>query len=234
MTDDKNSCQPQCETIWPPLESQHVERDILKATISIYKESIIITRRQGDVTTTALISADSLARAFTAHLNFLSGLLPEASLWTKQSPTGPIAAIWRPPAKWHVALQLNPGEPPARLHIPMPGLVFITPPRRPPWVFAAKARPTSDHHHLYNSPTFNTFRDGRVCPGSHTFPTDPSEIPESFFQSYFSMTGDTLNRSVAHPEDLAQLWTEIDGTEEYPLDDLVYQCNVKAAMEIPR
>ena len=44
-------------------------------------------------------------------------------------------------------------------------------------------------------PAFNVFRDGRVCPGSHSFPDEVGLIPESFFQSYFSLTGDTRERS---------------------------------------
>ena len=88
-----------------------------------------------------------------------------------------------------------------RLRLPMPGLLFVCSPGRAPWVYAAASRPTDPEQQLFRSPTFNTFGDGRVCTGSHTFPEALNEIPESFFESYFSMTGDVRNRSKKHPDD---------------------------------
>ena len=79
-------------------------------------------------------------------------------------------------------------------------------------------RPTDPEQMLYKMPAFNVFRDGRVCPGSHKFPEDWSElIPESFFQSYFSGTGDSKDRSKKHPDNLHALWEEMDGKTEYPV-----------------
>ena len=54
-----------------------------------------------------------------------------------------------------------------------------------------RSRPTDAEQHLFRAPAFNVFRDGRVCPGSHRFPEEVGLIPESFFQSYFSLTGDS-------------------------------------------
>ena len=234
MTNNTNTpLGSQDHIAWAPIPTRHMEPDEPKATIRIYQDSIILERHQHDLTLTTLISADDLIAAFTRHASFISGVLPDETLWTRHSPNGVIIALWRPPAVWPVALQTAPAQPPHRLLLPMPGLVFVTAPRHTPWVFAAKSRPTRPNQKLYNSPTFNTFRDGRVCPGSHKFPTHPAEIPESFFQSYFSMTGDTHHRSQKYPYDLAQLWTEIDGSEEYPLEDLIPYCTVQEAMETP-
>ena len=82
------------------------------------------------------------------------------------------------------------------------------------------------------SPAFNVFRDGRVCPGSHRFPEEVGLIPESFFQSFFSLTGDIRDRSKKHPDNLQALWEEIDGKTEYPMEDLVPQCTVAHAMAV--
>ena len=112
----------------------------------------------------------------------------------------------------------------------MPGLVFVCSPGRAPWVYAAAGRPTNPEETLYRIPTFNVFGDGRVCPGSHRFPEDISRIPESFFESFFSTTGDSRQRSYKHPDALADLWAELNGQDEYPLDDLVPQCSVEEAM----
>ena len=67
----------------------------------------------------------------------------------------------------------------------------------------------------------------------HKFPDRAEETPESFFQSHFSMTGDTRGRSKKYPNELYKLWKELDGKEEYPLEDLVEHCTVADAMEIP-
>ena len=81
-------------------------------------------------------------------------------------------------------------------------------------------------------PAFNVFRDGRVCPGSHRFPEQVGRIPESFFQSFFSLTGDSQGRSKQHPDNLQALWEELDGKAEYPVEDLVPQCTVGHAMAV--
>lgn len=80
---------------------------------------------------------------------------------------------------------------------------------------------------FYHAPTFNTFADGKACPGSHVFPQKTDEIPESFFTSFFSQAGTTSNRSVKHPKNLIMLWEEIDGQEQYQMDDLVPYDNIR-------
>ena len=57
-------------------------------------------------------------------------------------------------------------------------------------------------------------------------------IPEGFFQSFFSLTGDTRDRSKKHPDNLQALWEEIDGKPEYPMEDLVPQCTVAQAIAV--
>ena len=62
----------------------------------------------------------------------------------------------------------------------------------PPW-----AGPPTPSSSSSRAPAFNVFRDGRVCPGSHRFPEEVGLIPEGFFQSFFSLTGD-------HPRSLEE------------------------------
>jgi hypothetical protein len=115
----------------------------------------------------------------------------------------------------------------------MPALVFICPPAaQAPYVFAAAARPRSLDEQLYHCPLFNIFRNGRVCPGTHVFPRDPARIPEDFFRSYFSPTGDSRGRSRGHPDDLLALWNELHGQAAFPLDDLVPALRVADAFRI--
>ena len=81
-----------------------------------------------------------------------------------------MVALWRPPQVWSVALQKEAFQPPARLRLPMPGLVFLCSPARASWVYAALERSTEQDQQLYRAPAFNVFRDGRTCPGSHRSP----------------------------------------------------------------
>ena len=178
------------------------------------------------------VSADAIANVFTQHLGFSSGLLPQEALWWNQGETGQVVALWRPPQVWSMALQREAFKPPARLRLPMPGLVFVCSPGRAPWVYAALGRPTDPEQLLFRAPAFNVFRDGRVCPGSHRFPEEVDLIPEGFFQSFFSLTGDTRDRSKKRPDNLQALWEELDGTTVYPTEDLVPQCTVGQAMAV--
>ena len=230
------TCTPACNQPWQealPIDLL-VHPDVLKATVEIYEESILLRTYDQSGTSVRYISADDLCASFTKHSTFKTGLLTPTTLWAKTSHTGTTTAVWRPPQVWPAALQTEAFGAPARFRLPMPGLVVISNSgRAAPWIFAAKERPTSPEDQLYKAPTFNTFQNGRVCPGTHWFPTDHEAVPESFFESYFSLTGDTKKRSHRHPDNLVALWEEIDGQEAYPTDDLIPQCTVKEAMGLP-
>lgn len=58
------------------------------------------------------------------------------------------------------------------------------------------------------------------------------DVPESFFESFFTPEGDTQGRSRGQPWSLEALWEELDGQEEYPMEDLIEVCTVAQAMEI--
>ena len=209
-----------------------IPRDDLQMQMEVYKETILLRGFDGDSTWVRTVSADEIANALTRHMGFSSGLLPQESLWWNQGEAGHSVALWRPPQVWPVALQREAFKPPARLRLPMPGLVFVCSPGRAPWVYAALSRPTDPEQQLFRTPAFNVFGDGRVCPGSHRFPEEVGLIPESFFRSFFSLTGDTRNRSKRHPDNLQDLWEEIDGKTEYPVEDLVPQCTVAHAVAV--
>ena len=221
-------------TGWSLPGAPDVPKDVLKMQLEVYDETVLLRGFDGDSVWVRTISADEIANVFIQHLGFSSGLLPEDALWWNQGETGHTVALWRPPRVWPVALQREAFKPPARLRIPMPGLVFVCSPGRAPWVYTALSRPGPDgpEQQLFRTPAFNVFRDGRVCPGSHHFPEDVGLIPESFFESFFSLTGDTRERSKKHPDNLLALWEELDGKTEYPTEDLVPQCTVAHAMAV--
>ena len=219
-------------TQWSLPGPADVSRDELRLQLEVYNETILLRGFEDAAAWVRTVSADAIANVFTQHLGFSSGLLPEDALWWNQGETGQVVALWRRPQVWSAALQREAFKPPARLRLPMPGLVFVCSPGRAPWVYAALSRPNGPEQQLFRAPAFNVFGDGRACPGSHRFPEEVGLVPESFFQSYFSLTGDTRNRSKKHPDNLQALWEEIDGTTEYPMEDLVPQCTVGQAMAV--
>ena len=226
MTSDVDTTQ------WSLPGPADVSRDTLRVQLEVYDETILLRGFENDSAWVRIVSVDGIANALTRHLGFSSGLLPEDALWWNQGETGQVVGLWRPPTVWPVALQREAFKPPARLRLPMPGLVFVCSPGRAPWVYAARSRPTDPEQQLFRAPAFNVFGDGRVCPGSHRFPEEVGLIPESFFQSFFSLTGDSRNRSKKHAENLQALWEELDGKTEYPMEDLVPQCTVAHATAV--
>ena len=220
------------KTEWSLPGPDEMPRDKLNLQLEVHNETLLLRGFDGDASWVRTVSADEIGNVFTRHLGFSSGLLPQDALWWNQGETGQVVALWRPPQVWPVALQREAFKPPARLRLPMPGLVFVCSPGRAPWVYAATERPTDAEQNLFRAPAFNVFRDGRVCPGSHRFPEEVGRIPESFFRSFFSLTGDSRDRSKKHPNNLQALWEEIDGKTEYPAEDLVPQCTVAHAMAV--
>ena len=218
---------------WADRARTDMEPDRLMMRLDIYQENLILRCYEKDANWTRQVKADQIAAAFIEHMGARTGLLPHNSLWWKQSEEGVVTALWREPQVWNAALQIKPFEVPERFRLPMPGLLFITTPHRAPWVFAAGKRPKDPEETLYHAPAFNIFRNGRVCPGNHRFPARAEEVPESFFLSHFSMTGDYQGRSKRHSNQLYKLWKELDGKAEYPVEDLVEHCTVAAAMELP-
>lgn len=92
--------------------------------------------------------------------------------------------------------------------------------------------PRSIDDPLYHAPTYNVFPSGRVCVGTHAFPSDPSRVPEEFFRSYFA-AGDTgRGNSQKYPDDIGRVWAEINGNTTYPAEDLVPQFRVGEALRI--
>ena len=108
-------------------------RDDLKLQLEVYGETILLRGFENDAAWVRTVSADEIANVFTQHLGFTCGLLPQEALWWNQGETGQVVALWRPPQVWSVALQREAFKPPARLRLPMPGLVFVCSPGRAPW-----------------------------------------------------------------------------------------------------
>jgi hypothetical protein len=212
-----------------------VDSDPLMLRLDFHRESVIMHEYRDAVASSRLVSPLDIAHALARELDLDSGLLPPDALWHVKTSNGVRIALWREPKVWRVRLQETYGQPPRRFRIPMPGLVFVCPQgAQAPFVFAAVQRPKSADDQLFHCPTWNVFRNGRVCPGTHVFPRDPARAPEDFFKSQFSPTGDSHGRSRRHPDDLLALWSELDRASAYPLDDLVPALRLGDAVRVGR
>ena len=221
------------KTDWSLPGPADLPRDTLEMQLEVYKETILLRGFEGDTNWVRTVSADEIANVFIQHIGVSSGLLPKDALWWGQGETGQVVALWRPPRVWPVALQREAFKPPARLRLPMPGLVFVCSPARAPWVYAALSRPTGPQtSNSTRCPHSTSSATGGPAPEVTGSREEVGLIPESFFQSYFSGTGDTRERSKKHPDNLHALWEELDGKTEYPVEDLVPQCTVAQAMAV--
>jgi hypothetical protein len=210
-----------------------VEPDPLQIRLDFHHESVVLHEFADGVASSRLVSTIDIAHALASELDLDTGLLPPETLWYVKTAAGPCVALWCPPRLWSVRLQETYGERPRRFRLPMPGLVFLClPAAQAPYVFAAKARPKTGDDELYHCPTWNVFRNGRVCPGTHVFPRDPARVPEEFFKSQFSPTGDSHGRSRAHPDDLLSLWAGLHRQQNYPVDDLMPALRLRDALRI--
>jgi hypothetical protein len=95
-----------------------------------------------------------------------------------------------------------------------------------------KRRPSKETDPVYRPPLSNVFDSGRSCPGSQKYPTNPLEIIDTFFISFFSRS-ESDGKSTKHKNDVTKLWAELDGKDEFPNDDLVAHGSIKDLMTMP-
>ena len=228
-TDQSSPCELAPYT-WALPDALEIPPDKLQARLDFYGNAVVLHLLGEGEISTKLVSAGDVVLALLREVPLTSGLLPKGTLWWSQTRDGPEVALWRSARVWKVALVTEPLKPPRRLALPMPGLIFICQPARPPKVFAVKKRPRSTDDEVYHAPIFNLFGDGRTCPGTHQFPENIQDIPESFFTSFFTTEAVPWGRSQRHPDSLESLWDELDGKKRYCFEDLVPCGRVKDIM----
>ena len=211
-----------------------LEEDPLRLRLDFHDESVSMHDYADGPARIRLVSALDVAHALARELDLDTGLLPRECLWWAKTAAGVRIAVGREPKVWTIRLRERHDTRPRRMRLPMPGLVFVClPGRQPPYVLAAKARPAAMTDVLYRCPTYNVFDTGRVCTGSHEFPSNASKVPEAFFESYFSTVESTgRGRSRRFPEDVGQLWSDLRGQPSFPLDDLVPHGTVADVMRV--
>lgn len=206
---------------WAVPEELGIPPDKLRLRLDFFHQATTITYFEEDTVVTKVVDAMDVAHALASDLSFGTGLLPEGILWWQNTRGGPVFAMYTEPKIWRVALETNPGKPPKRFTIPLPGLIFLCSPGRAPWVYAVKKKPTKETDVVYKAPLANIYNNGRSCPGSHKYPTRIADTVQSFFVSFFSRAGDRDRRSAQFPKDVLRLWDFLNGKKKYPLNDLI-------------
>ncbi|MDP2917089.1 MAG: hypothetical protein Q8O16_04075 [Dehalococcoidia bacterium] len=205
---------------WAVPKELGIPADPLRLRLDFFHQSTTLIYFQGDTVTTKQVDAMDVAHALASDLSFGTGLLPPNTLWWQNTRGGPVFALYVEPKIRKLALQESIKKPPRRFTIPLPGLIFLCTPGQPPWVIACKKKPTKESDLVFHAPLCNIFRNGRSCPGSHTYPTRIVDIVQSFFVSFFSATADLQNRSQKFPKNVIDLWKYLDGKSKFPNDDL--------------
>ena len=208
-----------------------VPPDPLRVRLDFYHQSVTLTDFEGDIVSTKVVSALDVATALSNELNLGSGLLPENTLWWRNTRSGPMYAQYVEPGTHKVALQLNITKPVERFTIPLPGLIFLCSPGQAPWVYAVKKKPKNASDEVFKAPLLNVFANGRTCPGTNKYPENIAGIVQSFFISFFSNTADIQNRSKKFPNSVLQLWKSINKKDKFPLEDLVHHGRIADLIE---
>ena len=141
------------------------------------------------------------------------GCCPITALWWSQGETGQVVALWCPPQVWPLALQQEAFQPPGRLRLPMPGLVFVCSPARAPWVYAALERPTDAGPAALPRPGLQRLPRRRgPAPEATASPKRWDGYPNPSSSPSSPLPGTRKDRSKKHPDNLQALWEELDGT----------------------
>jgi len=219
---------------WVIPEELNVPADPLRLRLDFHYQAVVLTLFEGEAVNTKIVSAMDVAHALASDLSFGTGLLPPGTLWWKNTRGGPVFALYVEPKVRRVALQEEPGQPPRRFTIPLPGFIFLCCPGEPPWVYAVKKKPTKESDIVYGAPLCNLFADGRSCPGNHRYPERVADIVQSFFISFFTRTAHLRDRSQMFRSDVVLLWEFLDKKKTFPMNDLVKLGTVKDLMSMEK
>lgn len=207
---------------WAVPKDLGIPADPLRLRLDFYHQATELTCFEGnDVVYRIPVDAMEVAHALNNTLSIGTGLLPDNTLWWENDASGPIWALYVEEGIRKVALQTDIAKPVERLNIPLPPLIFLCRPGVAPWVLAVKKKPTKETDQTYHAPLANVFNNARTCPGNNKYPDRPADIVESFFISFFSEAANLYGRSLRHPKNIIDLWRELDGKKQFPMNNLV-------------
>jgi hypothetical protein len=205
---------------WAVPKELRVRTDPLRVRLDFHNQAVTMTAFEGETVSKKVVSAIDVAHALAGELTYGTGLMPDNTLFWRNTKSGPVFGLFVEAEIRILSLQQKVGEPPRRFKVPLPPMIFLVQSGRPPWCYAVKKRPTKETDIVYHAPMANVYSDGRSCPGSHRYPHRVQDMVKSFFISFFTATANLEGRSKQFPRNVLHLWEFLDGRKKYPLDDL--------------
>lgn len=186
--------------------------------LDFYNTAVLMSRWEDDGRlATYPVSVHDVVSACT-NVQLSSGLLPPKTLFWKQQANQVMLGIYVPARRWKVQTEER------SYHVPMPPFVFVGY-GSSYHVFAVKKRPSNERDRLYYAPCPNVHTHGGICQGNTLFPIcSPRNIQTALtlFLEGSLFNGDlSRGKCQSHPEDVRQLWSELDGRKHFPLSELV-------------
>jgi hypothetical protein len=194
--------------------------------LDFYNTAVLMSQWQEDGRITSYpVSIHDVVTACT-KVELSSSLLPKNTLFWKQQANQVVLGIYVAAKRWQVKTEDR------NYHLPMPPFVFVgngTAYR----IFAVKKRPSGlsreqprgKHDRLYHAPCPNVHATGSICQGNTPFPVcSPQTIQQAL---HLFLEGSLFNADLSrgkcqsHPEDVRELWAELDGRKRFPLSELV-------------
>ncbi|HRQ42145.1 MAG TPA: hypothetical protein PLD25_29855 [Chloroflexota bacterium] len=186
--------------------------------LDFYNTTVLMSRWEDNGRlATYPVSVHDVVSACT-NVQLSSGLLPPNTLFWKQQANQVMLGIYVPARRWKVQTEEH------SYHVPMPPFVFAGY-GSSYYVFAVKKRPSSEHDQLYHAPCPNVHTHGGICQGNTPFPIySPRNIQTAltlFLEGSLFNVDLSRGKCRSHPEDVRQLWAELDGRKRFPLGELV-------------
>ena len=186
--------------------------------LDFYNTAVLLSRWEADGRQIAHpVSVHDVVSACT-HVPINSRLLPKNTLFWKQQGSETTLGIFVPGRRWQVQTEAR------RYEVPMPPFVFVG--RALDYsIFAVKKRPVTGREPLFHVPCPNVHSHGTICPGNTPFPFCSAQtilgaltlfMEDSLFNSHLCQ-----HKCRTYPEDVRQLWAEMDGRKRFLLSELI-------------
>ena len=186
--------------------------------LDFYDTAVLLSRWEDDGRLlTHPVSVHDVVSACTS-VALSSGMLPANTLFWGQQANTTTLGIYVPARRWQVQTAER------HYHLAMPPFVFVGSGTAYK-IFAVKKRPSGEVDPLYHAPCPNVHITGGICQGNAPFPTCAPQTIQVTLKLF--MEGSLFNADLSqgkcrsHPDDVRQLWAELDGRPRFPLSELI-------------
>ena len=200
--------------------------------LDFYSSAVLMSRWEEDGrTVTYPVSVHDVVSACT-NVEVSSGLLPANTLFWKQRANQAVLGIYVPARRWQVQCETANSSENQSYHLPMPPFVFVGS-GTVYQIFAVKKRPKVNSEQrrrniptrLYHAPCPNVHSNGSICQGNTSFPIcSPQTVHQAlqlFMESSLFNADLASGKCQSYPDDVRELWKELDGRKRFPVRELV-------------